>query len=99
MLGETALNVELLSTTKGSKSRSQSGWELFEETNIEGYIDDYIQQGSIYKTTSGSIYEVTGPTLQLVLLLQPAVMVLRNGNTFKLVIEGVDEPLTCAKLK
>jgi|TARA_B110000971_G_C19811514_1_gene409025 hypothetical protein len=99
MLGETSLNVELLSTPKGSKNRSQSEWELFEETHIEGYINGYIQQGSVYKTTSGSIYEVTGPTLQLVLLLQPAVMVLRNGNTFKLVIEGVAEQLICAKLK
>ena len=34
-----------------------------------------------------------------VLELQPEVMVLRNGNTYKLVVEGFDEPLICRKLK
>ena len=47
---------------------------------------------------SGNIYEVTGVALQLVMELQPEVIVLRNGNVFKLVIEGFDEPLICRKL-
>ena len=44
---------------------------------------------------SGSIYEVSGVTLQLVLEVQPSVTVLRRGGEFKLVVEGFDEPLTC----
>jgi len=99
ILGEKSLDVELLSTAKGSKSESKAAWEVFEETNLQGSISGTIQQGHIFKTTSGSIYEVTGLTLQLVLELQPAVTVLRNGSTYKLVVEGFDEPLICVKLK
>jgi len=99
ILGETSLNVELLSIPKGSNSKLKATWEVFEETNLQGSISGTIQQGHIFKTTSGSIYEVTGLALQLVLELQPAVTVLRNGSTYKLVIEGFDEPLICIKLK
>ena len=52
-----------------------------------------VQQDRIFKTTYGKIYEVTGLTLQLVLELQPAVVVLRNGEDYKLIVEGFDEPL------
>jgi hypothetical protein len=99
ILDKKTLNVELLSTPKGSNSKAKAGWEVFEETNLQGTISGTIQQGHIFKTTSGSIYEVTGLTLQLVLELQPAVTVLRNGSTYKLLVEGFDEPLICKKLK
>lgn len=99
MIGGKSLNVALLSTPKNSQNGSGGAWELFEETNLQGSISGTIQQGHIFKTTSGSIYEVTGLTLQLVLELQPDVMVLRNGNVYKLIVEGFDEPLICAKLK
>jgi hypothetical protein len=99
IIGEKSLNVELLSQPSNAKSNSKGGWEVYEETNLAGSISGTIQQGHIFKTTSGSIYEVTGLTLQLVLELQPEVMVLRNGNTYKLVVEGFDEPLICRKLK
>ena len=72
---------------------------MFEETNLEGSISGTVQQGRIFKTTSGSIYEVTGLTLQLVLELQPKVTVLRKGEIYKLIVEGFDEPLICKKLK
>lgn len=94
-----SLSVMLLSQPKNKKSQSQKGWELHEETNLEGSISGTIQQGHIFKTTSGSIYEVTGLTLQLVLELQPEVMIFRNGDIYKLVVEGFDEPLICIKLK
>jgi len=100
IIGEKSLNIELLSPPSNNKSKSNGGgWEVYEETNLEGSISGTIQQGHIFKTTSGSIYEVTGLTLQLVLELQPEVMVLRNGDTYKLVVEGFDEPLICKKLK
>ena len=84
IIGKKSLNVELI---------SQSGWEVYEETNIQGSVSGTIRQGHIFKTISGSVYEVTDLTLQLVLEFQPEVMVLRNGNIYKLVIEGFDEPL------
>lgn len=74
-------------------------WELFEETNLVGSISGTVKAGSIFRTVSGSVYEVTGPTLQLVLELQPEVMVFRFGDVYKLVVEGFDEPLICQKLK
>jgi hypothetical protein len=73
-------------------------WEVFEETSLQGSISGTVQMGRIFKTTSGNIYEVTGLTLQLVLELQPDVLVLRNGDTYKLVVKGFDEPLICRKL-
>jgi hypothetical protein len=97
-INEKSLNVQLLSQPRQTKSKSGGSWELYEETNLAGSISGTIQQGHIFKTTSGSIYEVTGLTLQLVLELQPRVMVLRNGNVYKLVVEGFDEPLICSRL-
>lgn len=101
IVGEKSLNVQLVAPASGSKkggSGQGGGWEIFEETNLEGVISGSVQQGHIFKTTSGSIYEVTGLILQLVLELQPAVTVLRNGETYKLIVEGFDEPLICRKL-
>jgi hypothetical protein len=99
VIGDKKLNVELLSTAEGGEASSGNSWEVFEETSLQGSISGTIQQGHIFKTTSGSIYEVTGLTLQLVLELQPEVTVLRKGNAYKLVVEGFDEPLICSKLK
>ena len=82
--------------TKGSAS--SGGWIIYEETNLQGSISGTVKQGSIFKTMSGNVYEVTGLTLQLVLELQPEVMVLQKGETYKLVVKGFDEPLICRKL-
>ena len=102
IIGEKSLNIQSLTSRSGpgiGKSGQGQGWEVVEETNLAGSISGIIQQGHIFKTISGSIYEVTGLTLQLVLELSPAVMVLRNGNVYKLVVEGFEEPLICRKLK
>lgn len=99
IINENSLNVEPLSRSRNTKSKPEGGWELYEKTNIVGKVNGTIQQGNIFKTTSGSIYEVTGRTLQVVLELQPEVMVLRNGDVYKLVVEGFGEPLICRKLK
>jgi hypothetical protein len=80
------------------KSTQTGEWKVFEETNLQGSISGTVKQGRIFKTTSGNVYEVTGLTLQLVLALQPEVMVLRNGETYKLIVKGFDEPLICGKL-
>jgi hypothetical protein len=102
IIGKKSLNVQLVAAGPGStkgRSRQAKEWEIFEETNLEGSISGTVQQGRIFKTTSGSIYEVTGLTLQLVLELQPKVTVLRKGEIYKLIVEGFDEPLICKKLK
>lgn len=101
IIGEKSLNVQLVSAgphSNEARSTRSAVWEVFEETYLEGSISGTVQQGRIFKTTSGNIYEVTGLTLQLVLELQPAVTVLRSGETYKLIVEGFDEPLLCEKL-
>ena len=104
IVGKKSLNVQLVSDAqKGAnspkdKSPQAGEWQLFEETALEGSISGTVQPGRIFKTASGSVYEVTGLTLQLVLELQPKVTVLRNDNVYKLVVKGFDEPLICKLL-
>ena len=106
IVNEKSLNVLLVSSPKnreGSPAReaekNTNRWEVFEETYLKGTISGTITKGHIFKTLSGSIYEVTGVTVQVVVAVQPSVMVLKNGNIYKLVIENFDEPLICTKLK
>ncbi len=103
IVGKKSLNVQSISGSSKRQSAPSSAtaggkWEVFEETSLQGSISGTVQMGRIFKTTSGNIYEVTGLTLQLVLELQPDVLVLRNGDTYKLVVKGFDEPLICRKL-
>lgn len=101
IIDQKQLNIELISSPRQNKNKSGTGgaWEIYEETNLRGTISGIVKKGSIFKTLSGSIYEVTGVTIQVVVEVQPDVTVLRNGNVYKLVIEGFDEPLICQKLK
>jgi len=89
----------ILSLCISAFASAQSQWELVEETHIPGLISGTIQKGHIFTTASGSIYEVTGITLQLALELSPEVAVFRQGNVYGLVIVGFDEPLICRQLK
>jgi hypothetical protein len=103
ILNKKSLNVALVARGRLSPLQAQpttppAKWELYEETQLKGSISGTVTRGSIFKTTSGNVYEVTGLTLQLVLELQPDVMVLRSGDTYKLVVKGFDEPLLCRKL-
>ena len=93
-----ALNSQQPKAPMAKPSAPSQNWTLFEETSLAGSISGTVQQGRIFKTTSGNIYEVTGLTLQLVLELQPDVTVLKNGDSYKLVVDGFDEPLICRKL-
>ena len=103
VLGTKTLNVQLVSgVPKGpgepkGKGTPSGKWELFEETNLQGSISGTVQAGRVFKRTSGNVYEVIGLTLQLVLDLQPEVIVLRDGATYKLIIRGFEEPLICRK--
>jgi hypothetical protein len=75
-----------------------AGCDIYEETNVQGSISGMVKQGAIFKTISGNFYQVNSRTLQLVLELQPNVMILQKGETHKLVVKGFDEPLICRKL-
>ena len=104
ILGKKALSVQNVASPQ-KKAGAPTGtealgdkWELFEETSLQGSISGTVQQGRVFKTLSGNVYEVTGLTLQLVLELQPEVLVLRKGETYKLIVEGFEEPLICVKL-
>ena len=77
---------------------AQTKWQVHEESSLQGSISGTVEQGRLFKTTSGNVYEVTGLTLQLVLELQPKVLVLRNGETYKLIVDGFEEPLICRKV-
>lgn len=81
-----------------SPSPAFATWESYEETTVKGTIQGTIKQGSIIKMQSGSIYEVTGLTLQIVLEIAPEAVVLKDGTQFKLSITGFSEPLMCKQL-
>jgi hypothetical protein len=104
VVGKKWLNVQLVSGTQNGASLSKGRvaptekWELVEETNLEGSISGTVKPGRIFKTTSGNVYEVTELTLQLVLEVQPKVVVLRNGKIYTLIVKGFDEPLIDSKL-
>ena len=91
----TALLVLMLTAAPPANAQQ---WEIYEETSISGMVSGMIRRGHIFRTVSGNIYEVTGLTLQLVLELSPAVLVLRNGGSYRLIIDGFDEPVMCRKL-
>jgi len=73
-------------------------WKVAEETNIEGMVSGIVKQGTIFKTLTGSIYEVSDVTIQAVALAMPKVLVLQDGQQFKLVIDGVGDPLICRQI-
>lgn len=104
LMDKKSLKVQLVSRDQKPQasgrqdSRTTASWTLFEETNLQRSISGTVQQGRVFKTVSGNIYEVVGLTLQLVLELQPDVTVLRNGDVYKLIVKGFDEPLLCRKL-
>lgn len=89
-----SLNVKIISAVKNSR-QVDSEWVVHEETHLKGLISGTIIKGHIFKTTSGNIYEVTGLTIQVVVDIQPEVLIMRNGNVYKLIVTGFDEPLIC----
>jgi hypothetical protein len=104
IIGRKTLNVQAMSAPPGARQRpaersaATTDWVIFEETQLQGSISGTVRQGTDFRTTSGNIYEVTGITLQLVLELQPDALVLRNGDTYRLIVDGFDEPLICRRL-
>ncbi|MFC1783195.1 tetratricopeptide repeat protein [Planctomycetota bacterium] len=86
------------STVTSKATNQNSNWEYFEETTISSTISGSIKRGHILKTTSGGIYEVAEYVYLYEYEYSPDVLILHNGNLFKLIIEGFDEPLICKRL-
>ena len=80
-------------------NESLASWNHYETTNVKGRISGGIQRGKILEMSSGSIYKVSGLSLQLVLEIMPDATVLQNGREYKLIIKGFDEPLICEQIK
>lgn len=70
-------------------------WTLYEKSTITGTISGSIKKGHIFKTKSGRIYEVAEYVYLYEYEYSPDVTVLADGGSYKLVIEGFDEPLVC----
>ncbi|MCF8131349.1 MAG: hypothetical protein K9N10_22800 [Deltaproteobacteria bacterium] len=79
-------------------SQGYADWEFYEKTNVKGTITGTIKKGHIFEMQSGSIYKVSGITIQVVVEVFPEALVLRDGKLFKVVIDGFDEPLLCEQL-
>ncbi|GEM_PF-447871 len=78
--------------------RAWSGWQLYEETNVRGTITGTIQNGSLFHMQSGSVYEVSEVIIIVKIAVAPKTVVLRDGEQFKLIIDGFDQPLLCRQL-
>jgi hypothetical protein len=76
---------------------ASSRWRGFEETTIDGTVQQ-IQQGTIFKTVSGNIYEVSEFVMEMEMEVRPDVTVLTDGTSYRLIITGVNKPLICRKL-
>jgi len=76
-------------------SPAAAQWTLYEETTIAGTISGSIKNGHIFKTRSGHIYEVADYVYLYEYEYSPDVTVLVDGTSYKLIIEGFDEPLIC----
>jgi hypothetical protein len=73
-------------------------WEYVEETSIAGSISGSIRKGTIFKTATGGIFEVTDYVYLYEYEYSPKVLVLRKGESYKLIIDGVSEALVCRRL-
>lgn len=78
---------------------SQGQWRFFEETMISGTISGTVRTGHIFKTVSGNLYEIVEPYIDVVVEVMPEVIILTDGNLYKLIIKGFHDPAICRKLK
>lgn len=95
--GRTLLTTILLAWVVSIAIPLQAGaqWSFYEETSIDGTIRGSIRKGYILKTRSGHVYEVVDYVYLYEYEYHPNVLVLSDGYRYKLVIEGIDDPLVC----
>jgi hypothetical protein len=71
--------------------------DLFEKAYVPGTVSS-VKRGTVIKTSSGSIYEVTSYTYEYPHETNPEIVVLKDWNTYKIIMNGVDEPIECKLL-
>lgn len=76
----------------------KADWGFYEKTYLNGTVSGIIKTGSVLHMATGSIYVITEMTNQVIIRVNPEVFVLRDGNKFRLTIDGFDDPLICRKL-
>jgi len=73
-----------------------ANWNVYEETSVNGTTNT-VSSGTIIKTFSGNIYEITsGYAYEYE--YNPNLLVLNNGNRYRLIIEGFDEEFSASCL-
>lgn len=72
-------------------------WQVAETTHIDGWVKK-VRKGTIFKTESTNLYEVTEPIFISGMELRPKVTVLTDGQKYKLLIEGLEENPICDKV-
>lgn len=77
---------------------AHADWSLFEQTHISESIRGAVRKGRIFKTASGHFYEVAEYVYLYEYEYRPDVVVLRDGDLYKLAIEGFEQPLLCRRL-
>jgi hypothetical protein len=70
-----------------------------ESTFYDGPSNTVFGPGFLLKTRSKNFYEVTGKQKQTGTILNPAVKVYKEKRKYKLVIEGIEQPLPAIKLQ
>lgn len=70
-------------------STGGSNWDVFEDTSIDGRVTK-VSYGTIIKTLSGRFYKVMSGS-ESGRESNPEILVLRNGTSYNLLIEGYDE--------
>lgn len=76
----------------------QNDWKYFEQNQLKGTINGTIKQGVLLKTINGDVYIISGSTLQLVIKIAPKVTIMKKGDSYKLIVDGFDEPVICRKI-
>jgi hypothetical protein len=79
-------------------SHSVAQWRLYEETFIAGSIGGIIAPGYVFRTVSGNEYALNEAYFDLARYAGQRALVLHDGRSYKLLVQGVGESLRCRKL-
>ncbi|MEB3298755.1 MAG: hypothetical protein VKO21_04645 [Candidatus Sericytochromatia bacterium] len=86
-------------TAAGSAALGQSTWHKFEEGYISGKVSGRVSRGTLFRTNSGTLYQVDEDVTHYPSLYSPRVTVLSEGLTYRLLIEGIEQPITCRRIR
>lgn len=82
----------------GSSNPIPAGWTLHEVTTLYDTFCVIVEEGMLLKTATGNYYEVAEFTFQFSRTFNPKVVVLQQGETFRLTVDGLSTPLVCRQL-